>query len=190
MKKIQCEVCGSNDIIKTDENVFQCQYCGTKYTLEQAKVLFSGVVQTKAVDFEVVGGKLIKYHGESTEAVVPENVSIIGASAFSGVNGLKSVKLPNGLISIEEFAFEGCASLTEITLPLSLKEIGFKAFSGCTNLKPVYVPDGVKLSEYSFDDIVKMDTQWKREGLCAHCGSPFKGKFMKYCPKCEKPKDY
>ena len=59
MKKIQCEVCGSNDISKTDDNVFECQYCGTKYTLEQARVLFSGEVKTKAVDFEIIGGKLI-----------------------------------------------------------------------------------------------------------------------------------
>ena len=46
MKKLQCELCGSIEIIKTDNDLFQCQMCGCKYTLEQAKSLISGVVET------------------------------------------------------------------------------------------------------------------------------------------------
>ena len=38
MKRITCEMCGSNDLIKKD-GVFVCQYCGCKYTLEEAKKL-------------------------------------------------------------------------------------------------------------------------------------------------------
>ena len=36
MKKIVCEMCGSNDLLKKD-NVFVCQSCGTKYSVEEAK---------------------------------------------------------------------------------------------------------------------------------------------------------
>ena len=95
MKKIQCEVCGSNDIIKTEANIFECQYCGTKYTLEQARILYNGEVKTKAVDYEVIGGKLIKYNAESPEAEIPETVSIIGEASFKGLSGLKSVSFPS-----------------------------------------------------------------------------------------------
>ncbi len=45
MKKITCEMCGNNDLIK-ENGVFVCQYCGTKYSLEEArKLLVSGVVE-------------------------------------------------------------------------------------------------------------------------------------------------
>lgn len=40
-----CEMCGNNNIIKQD-GVFVCQYCGTKYSVEDAKKLFiEGVVK-------------------------------------------------------------------------------------------------------------------------------------------------
>ncbi len=36
MKKISCEMCGSNDLIKQN-GVFVCQSCGAKYSVEEAK---------------------------------------------------------------------------------------------------------------------------------------------------------
>lgn len=45
MKAIKCELCGSNDIVK-QEGVFICQYCGTKYSLEEAKkMMVEGTVE-------------------------------------------------------------------------------------------------------------------------------------------------
>lgn len=38
MKQIVCEVCGSNDLVKED-GCFICQYCGAKYSPEEAKSL-------------------------------------------------------------------------------------------------------------------------------------------------------
>ena len=38
MKQIVCEVCGSNDLVKEDD-CFICQYCGAKYSPEEAKRL-------------------------------------------------------------------------------------------------------------------------------------------------------
>lgn len=44
MKKIVCEMCGSNDLLKKD-GVFECQSCGTKYSVEEAKkMMVDGVV--------------------------------------------------------------------------------------------------------------------------------------------------
>ena len=34
MKKMQCESCGSTNIVKIADNLFQCQFCGCKYSLE------------------------------------------------------------------------------------------------------------------------------------------------------------
>lgn len=45
MKAIKCEMCGSSEIIKQD-GVYVCQYCGTKYSPEEAKkLLIQGTVK-------------------------------------------------------------------------------------------------------------------------------------------------
>ncbi len=45
MQAIKCELCGSNQFTKAD-GMFQCNHCGTKYTLEEAKKLIvSGTVE-------------------------------------------------------------------------------------------------------------------------------------------------
>lgn len=45
MKRIVCEMCGSNDLVKED-GLFVCQHCGCKYTVEEAKKLMvEGVVK-------------------------------------------------------------------------------------------------------------------------------------------------
>ena len=45
MTKIQCELCGSTDIMK-EEGFFVCQHCGCKYSLEEArKMMIEGKVE-------------------------------------------------------------------------------------------------------------------------------------------------
>ena len=45
MKKLVCEMCGSTDLIK-DGGVFVCQYCGCKYSVEEArKMMIDGTVE-------------------------------------------------------------------------------------------------------------------------------------------------
>ena len=38
MEAIKCELCGSNNLVKKD-GVYVCQYCGTQYTIEEARNL-------------------------------------------------------------------------------------------------------------------------------------------------------
>lgn len=50
MIKIVCELCGSNELVK-DGEYFVCQYCGTKYTVEQArKLIVEGTVKIDRSD--------------------------------------------------------------------------------------------------------------------------------------------
>ena len=47
MKSIVCEMCGSNDIVKKD-GLYVCQFCGTKYSVEDAKkMMIDGTVNTQ-----------------------------------------------------------------------------------------------------------------------------------------------
>lgn len=52
-------------------------------------------------------------------------------------SGIKSVVLPNSIISIGGNAFSDCSSLTSISLPNSVQYIGRGAFYGCSNLTTV-----------------------------------------------------
>ena len=62
--------------------------------------------------------------------VIPNSVTTIGKSAFSGCTGLSSVTIPNSVTSIREDAFYGCSGLTSVIIPESVTSIGSNAFSG------------------------------------------------------------
>lgn len=49
MKAIKCELCGSNDLKKIDGE-YECQYCRTKYTLEEARKLMVEIEGTVKID--------------------------------------------------------------------------------------------------------------------------------------------
>jgi len=58
-----------------------------------------------------------------TGVTVPDSVTEIGVSAFSGCIGLTSVAIPDGVTSIREGAFFCCTGLTSVTIPSSVTEI-------------------------------------------------------------------
>ena len=83
-------------------------------------------------------GVLTGYEGTAAEIVIPNSVTSIGRSAFSGCSSLKKVTIPGSVTSIEDFAFSGCQSLTDIDV---LSENNFYAsMDGC-----VYTKDGTEL---------------------------------------------
>ena len=48
---------------------------------------------------------------------IPDSVTSIGESAFSGCEALTSVTIPDSVTSIGDWAFSGCKSLTSVTIP-------------------------------------------------------------------------
>ena len=52
---------------------------------------------------------------------------------------IKSYTIPDGITSIDSYAFKGCTGLTEITIPDSVTSISGSVFAGCTNLTEVWV---------------------------------------------------
>ena len=49
VQKLQCEICGSNDLVKTGE-YFVCEHCGTKYTKEDLKDMINVKVDVEVND--------------------------------------------------------------------------------------------------------------------------------------------
>ena len=73
-------------------------------------------------------------------SVIPNGVTSIDESAFSGCTGLTSIDFPNSLTSIGDRAFWGCSSLRSITIPEGVAQIGIAAFYGCSSLTSITIP--------------------------------------------------
>ena len=86
--------------------------------------------------------KVLKALKNVKECTIPENVTSIGESAFSGCSGLASVTIPEGVTSIGESAFSGCSGLASVTIPESVTSIGESAFSSCKRLTSIIVQSG------------------------------------------------
>ncbi len=74
--------------------------------------------------------------------VIPGSVTHIGEGAFSGCGGLTSITIPNSVTTIGEDAFFECLGLTSLTLSNSITIIGEGAFAGCDGLTQIIVNAG------------------------------------------------
>lgn len=92
-------------------------------------------------DFVIICDILVKYTGQDSVVKIPDNITSIGAHAFSWSKTVTKVEIPNSVTTIEESAFSGCTELTSIEIPDSVTEIKFGTFNGCKKLKSVKIPN-------------------------------------------------
>lgn len=99
----------------------------------------------------MIGGLGNKFSGEVISEiddpfVIPDTVTILGASAFVYNTALKAVVIGSGVQVIDGSAFASCSGLEKITFSEKsvLKTIGNGAFTGCTKLKEIVLPDSLE----------------------------------------------
>ncbi len=73
---------------------------------------------------------------------VPASVTKLGGNAFEGVFALTSLKLPDGLKTIEQNTLWGCPNLTALNLPPSLESIGQYSL-GYLKVSSIVVPENI-----------------------------------------------
>ena len=89
------------------------------------------------------------------EYILDANVTELPDFAFYNNMNLRTVVLPETLITIGEGAFEECVSLDSITIPANVTEIKDYAFSNCTALKYIACEALVPptCGTYTFDNV-------------------------------------
>ena len=80
-----------------------------------------------------------------------DELTTIGANAFSWCDSLTSVTIPDSVTTIGDEAFAYCYSLTSVTIGDSVTTIGDRAFAGCESLTSITIGDGVTtIGGYAF----------------------------------------
>ncbi len=91
-----------------------------------------------------------------TSLELGKSVKTIGNSAFHESYKLKSVKLPNGLKSIQAEAF-WLSGLRKVTIPGTVEKMGDGVFQSCRKLKEViYASGNRKTGKYTFWNCEKL----------------------------------
>ena len=91
-------------------------------------------------EFIIIKGEIIKYRGEDSTLMFPDNVTSIGKNAFSECMQLTEVVIPEGVSCIGFHAFMNCKNLKRVILPQSHCDIEAGAFMGCVNLLEIRMP--------------------------------------------------
>ena len=88
------------------------------------------------------------------EVVIDSNVKVIYANAFANNRNVATVVLPEGLVEIQDGAFDFCYGLTTINIPSTVQKIGKNAFRYCEDLANVTFTEGgddlLIIGEYAF----------------------------------------
>ena len=85
-----------------------------------------------------------------TKINIPDSITHIGGSSFSGLTNFETIELPNSVESIGS-AFRRMENLRSITIPEKITIIDESAFGGCKNLeKGIFKGDVTKIYDGAF----------------------------------------
>lgn len=103
---------------------------------------------------------------DAKSAIVEEGITGFSGGSYSGFSSenyhntqnIRSISLPNTLLSISDSCFEACIALEEITIPDSVTTIEPSVFYGCTNLKTVRLPENLtSIESYLFTNCTALE---------------------------------
>ena len=150
--------CSALTSVSIPSSMTWIKYSAFIYCRNLTSVYISDIAAWCSIDFTNSASNPLAYGAELylngqviKDLTIPDNVTKIGAYAFSGCSSLTSVTIPGGVTSIGGWTFSDCTSLTSVTIPSSVKTIGTDAFLNCSSLTSVTIPGSVTLIEgYAF----------------------------------------
>ena len=116
-------------------------FCYWKGKLE---CLSASFIYEDNVLFNMDKSKLISFRNQEAKSfIIPNGVMSIEKYAFSDCSSLISISVPKSVTSIGDGAFDGCSSLSSIAISDSVTSISAWTFDGCKSLRSLVIPDSV-----------------------------------------------
>ena len=141
-------------------------------------------VYGELVPVKIISNSVFENNDTIVSIIVPDSVTTIGDSAFSGCFNLEtvtisensqleeinvnvfenctkltSIYIPNGVTTIKERAFYHCALITSINIPNNVTTIEASAFADCSSLTSIYIPNSVAtIGQYAFQECSNLTT--------------------------------
>lgn len=132
------------------DNSVEVTYNGSSYNNDYEDVIIPETVTHDGSTYNVTSiGERAFYDSKLTSIKIPNSVTSIGDYAFSGCSSLTSAIIGNGVTNIGESAFVYCSSLTSVEIRNGVTSIGVRMFEGCTSLTSVEIPNSVTNIESS-----------------------------------------
>ena len=118
-----------------------------KYTItspSNLEVRCDGFTNAHTNDESVVIPETVNYNNRTyTVTMIGDGDSTYSNGSCSFSSKLKSILLPNSIVTINNYCFSKCYSLTEINIPNSVTAIGGVAFQYC-GLTSLVIPESIK----------------------------------------------
>lgn len=135
--------CGEKEDGVTDDPVINLGVQYLTYTNEDGDTFTYDYTSSTTVAITAFSGS-DDPHTVKIPAVIDDyKVTSIAPEAFFSYSNISAVILPEGLLTVGNYAFAGCVALTSVTFPSTMKDydgapsIGEGAFYGCTSLTAI-----------------------------------------------------
>ncbi len=105
---------------------------------------------------------------------LPDSINTIGYSAFCGCSGIASFSVPRNATIIGESAFSGCTNLRYVTFNPGLVQIGDRAFENCCSLEYITLPNSLtNIGYYAFSDCTILESVTVNNRNLVFCDNVF-----------------
>ena len=133
-----------NSVISIGDHTFDSCYSLVSITVDENNPVYDSRDNCNAL-IETKTNKLLL---GCNNTVIPNTITIIGDSAFSGCTEITTIEIPYGVTSIGSNAFSLCIGLTNVVIPSTVTSIRSSAFAWCVNLTEIKIPASVTKFEY------------------------------------------
>ena len=150
---------------------------GNPFYLWKGKLecLSASFIYEDNVLFNMDKSKLISNRNQEAKSfIIPNGVMSIEKYAFSDCSSLISISVPKSVTSIGDGAFDGCSSLSSIAISDSITSISAWTFDGCSSLRSLVIPDCVtSIRDGAFDGCKSLRSLVIPDSVVNIKGNPF-----------------
>ncbi len=92
---------------------------------------------------------------EATDLRIPKGVTSISQGAFDGCYSTRIIRIPEGVNEIKNYTFRNNINLTDLVIPRSVTNINSGAFNGCNSIGRIYCYIGSYADSYYTNAAIK-----------------------------------